>query len=58
MYGSMGVKYAFVFELRDTGEHGFLLPKQQIIPTAEETFAAIHSLSTNMKDYGAKRTAY
>lgn len=58
VYGSMGIKYAFVFELRDTGDKGFLLPKEQIIPTAEETFAAIHSLSTNMVDYGNKRTVY
>ena len=54
----MGVKYAFVFELRDTGKHGFILPKKQIIPTAEETFAALHSISSNMKDYNNKRTNY
>jgi hypothetical protein len=58
VYGSMGVKYAFVFELRDTGDHGFLLPKKQIIPTAEETLAALQSLTTNMKDYNNKRTNY
>lgn len=58
MYGSMGVKYAFVFELRDTGKHGFLLPKNEIIPTAEETFAAFQSLATQMKDYDAKKTNY
>ncbi|CAB3980438.1 carboxypeptidase B-like, partial [Paramuricea clavata] len=58
VYGSMGVKYAFVFELRDRGKHGFVLPKEQIIPTADETFAALHSLSINMKDYGNKKTSY
>ncbi|XP_034232918.1 zinc carboxypeptidase-like [Thrips palmi] len=31
-----GVKFPFVYELRDTGEHGFLLPKDQIRPAAEE----------------------
>lgn len=56
VYGSMGVKYAFVFELRDTGENGFLLPKKEIIPTAEETLAALQSLSTTMRDYGSKIT--
>lgn len=58
VYGSMGVKYAFVFELRDRGKHGFILPKEQIIPTAEETFAALHSLSINMKDYDNKKTSH
>ena len=54
----MGVKYAFVFELRDTGDYGFMLPKKQIIPTAEETLVALHSISSNMKDYDNKRTSY
>ncbi|XP_007504381.2 carboxypeptidase A4 isoform X1 [Monodelphis domestica] len=36
-----GIKYAFTFELRDTGHYGFLLPAQQILPTAEETWLAL-----------------
>ncbi|XP_075862306.1 carboxypeptidase A5 [Microcebus murinus] len=36
-----GIKYAFSFELRDTGHFGFLLPATQIIPTAQETWMAI-----------------
>ncbi|XP_072097940.1 carboxypeptidase A1-like [Mobula birostris] len=36
-----GIKYAFCFELRDTGRHGFLLPANQILPTAEETYLAL-----------------
>ncbi|XP_023364703.1 carboxypeptidase A5 isoform X2 [Otolemur garnettii] len=36
-----GIKYAFSFELRDTGRYGFLLPATQIIPTAQETWMAI-----------------
>ncbi|XP_029951873.1 carboxypeptidase A1-like [Salarias fasciatus] len=36
-----GVKYSYTFELRDTGRHGFLLPADQIIPTAEETWHAL-----------------
>ena len=27
--GDVGIKYSFGFELRDTGEHGFLLPEDQ-----------------------------
>ncbi|MCC6907898.1 MAG: hypothetical protein IT430_08175 [Phycisphaerales bacterium] len=35
--------WGFTFELRDTGQFGFLLPANQILPTAEEIFAgAIH----------------
>ncbi|KAL8222512.1 UNVERIFIED_CONTAM: carbamoyl-phosphate synthase (glutamine-hydrolyzing) cpa2 [Gekko kuhli] len=36
-----GIKYSFAFELRDTGRHGFLLPANQIIPTAEETWLGL-----------------
>lgn len=27
---------SFTYELRDTGRYGFLLPKEQILPSAEE----------------------
>ncbi|XP_075413508.1 carboxypeptidase A5 [Tenrec ecaudatus] len=36
-----GIKYAFSFELRDTGHYGFLLPASQIVPTAQETWMAV-----------------
>ncbi|NXO03675.1 CBPA1 Carboxypeptidase, partial [Rhinopomastus cyanomelas] len=36
-----GVRYSFTFELRDSGRHGFLLPSNQIIPTATETWPAL-----------------
>ncbi|XP_077197089.1 carboxypeptidase A2-like [Paroedura picta] len=36
-----GIKYSFAFELRDTGRHGFLLPANQIVPTAEETWLGL-----------------
>ena len=32
--------FAFTIELRDTGQYGFQLPADQIIPTCEENFAA------------------
>jgi len=38
---SLNITYPFVFELRDTGRYGFVLPKEQIIPTALETFDAV-----------------
>lgn len=40
-YAVCGVKYSYGAELRDTGEYGFLLPADQIIPSGEETFAGI-----------------
>ncbi|KAK1169135.1 carboxypeptidase A1-like isoform X1 [Acipenser oxyrinchus oxyrinchus] len=36
-----GIKYSFAFELRDTGRYGFILPANQIIPTAQETWLAL-----------------
>lgn len=40
-YHEMNVKYAFQIKLRDTGSYGFLLPKDNIIPTGEEAFGAV-----------------
>ena len=33
-YGGADIKYSYTIELRDTGEYGFVLPPDQIIPTA------------------------
>ena len=43
-YGQLKVKYSFSVELRDKGRYGFLLPKEQIIPTGEETFEGLKAL--------------
>merc|ERR1712126_420438 len=37
--GVVGTRFAFTTELRDTGRHGFVLPKDQIIPSGEEMWA-------------------
>lgn len=37
---SIGIKYSFGIELRDDGRHGTLLPSNQIIPNAEESYVA------------------
>jgi murein tripeptide amidase MpaA len=34
-------RFAFTYELRDTGDYGFLLPAWQILPTCEETFPSL-----------------
>jgi murein tripeptide amidase MpaA len=40
VYGANGI-FAFTYELRDTGTHGFLLPPWQIRPNCEEVFPAL-----------------
>jgi len=37
--GVLGTRFSFTTELRDTGLHGFVLPKEQIIPSGEEMWA-------------------
>ncbi|OHW99939.1 zinc carboxypeptidase [Colletotrichum incanum] len=41
--------YTFTQELRDTGNYGFVLPANQIVPTSEETYAGVRYLLQNMK---------
>merc|ERR1719244_930090 len=48
--GGGGVKYAYTVELRDTGNYGFVLPPEQIIPTGEETFEALKVVANFVKD--------
>ena len=48
-YGALGVKYSYCVELRDKGYHGFLLPADQILPTAVETFAGFKAMSKAMR---------
>jgi murein tripeptide amidase MpaA len=40
-YDVAGVKYSYGIELRDTGEYGFLLPADQIVPQGEEIWASL-----------------
>ncbi|KAF3706145.1 Carboxypeptidase A1 [Channa argus] len=41
---NQGIKYAYTLEQRDTGTYGFLLPANQIIPTATETWLALMAI--------------
>ena len=47
-YEKAGIKYSYTIELRDTGTYGFLLPRQQIIPTGEETFNGLLAMINQM----------
>ena len=46
--GELGVKYSYGLELRDTGTYGWLLPEDQILPTAEEIWAYHKSIGRDM----------
>ncbi|TFJ99651.1 tetratricopeptide repeat protein 31 [Platysternon megacephalum] len=48
---NQGIKYSFTFELRDTGRYGFLLPANQIIPTAEETWLGLMTIMEYTRDH-------
>ncbi|KAM6937603.1 carboxypeptidase A4 [Xenentodon cancila] len=48
---NMGIKYSYAFELRDTGRYGFLLPAEQIIPTASETWLALKHIMEYVRDH-------
>jgi len=43
--GVANIPYVYTIELRDTGTYGFLLPPEQIIPTAKETWAGIIAIA-------------
>lgn len=48
-YEKAGIKYSYTIELRDTGTYGFLLPKNQITPTGEETFNGLLAMISQME---------
>lgn len=39
--GTYHTRYTYTYTLRDTGDFGFLLPTEQIMPTGEETLDSI-----------------
>ncbi|RXN19133.1 carboxypeptidase A1-like protein [Labeo rohita] len=47
---NQGIKHSYTFELRDTGFYGFLLPAEQIVPTAEETWLALMAIMEHTKN--------
>ncbi|GFV36759.1 carboxypeptidase A4 [Trichonephila clavipes] len=49
VYDVAGVRYSFSVELRDRGVFGFLLPRTEIIPTSEETWAGITAIVSHLQ---------
>lgn len=49
-YDERNVKCSFAAELRDTGLFGFTLPANQILPTAQETFAGLNVIAQAIVD--------
>nr|XP_056705638.1 mast cell carboxypeptidase A-like isoform X2 [Euleptes europaea] len=43
-----GIKYSYVFELRDHGRYGFLLPESKIKPTCKETMLAVKYIASHI----------
>lgn len=47
-YENAKATYSMTIELRDTGNYGFVLPANQILPSGEETWAGLSYLLKNM----------
>lgn len=50
--GIYGKPLVFTYELRDQGKHGFILPPEEIIPTAEETLDSVIAMLKEAKARG------
>lgn len=44
----VGIKHSYLVELRDRGLNGFVLPPEEIIPTAMETWAGVKVAINNV----------
>lgn len=51
-YGKLDVPFTYQIKLRDTGNYGFLLPKESIVPTGDEIFSLLKSFSQFILDDG------
>ncbi|GBP80206.1 Zinc carboxypeptidase A 1 [Eumeta japonica] len=50
--GEAKIPLSFLFELRDMGEYGFLLPADQIVPTSEELMDALCEMDIAARELG------
>lgn len=49
-YEKLGILYTFLLELRDTGTNGFILPLEQIKPTAMEAWYGLLGMASAIKE--------
>ena len=50
--GEAKIPYSYSVELRDTGRYGFLLPRELILPTAQEIWAFHTAIANYILDNG------
>ncbi|XP_064343872.1 LOW QUALITY PROTEIN: carboxypeptidase A2 [Camelus dromedarius] len=50
-FNDSGIKYSFVFALRDTGLYGFLLLANQTLPTAKGTWLGLKTIMEHIQDH-------
>lgn len=50
--GGAGCPYSYTIELRDRGQFGFVLPENQILPTARENIAGLKAYITYLETNG------
>jgi len=44
-HSKLDIKYSYALELRDRGQHGFMLPPNQIEPTVKETWSGLQAMA-------------
>lgn len=49
-YEKLGILYSFLLELRDTGTTGFILPLEQIKPTAMEAWYGLLGMASAINE--------
>ncbi|XP_064115651.1 carboxypeptidase B-like [Macrobrachium nipponense] len=47
-YAVAGIPFSYSLELRDLGQYGFILPKEQILPTGIETYEGIRAMAAGV----------
>lgn len=57
-YGVAKIPYVYTIELRDQGEHGFLLPPNQILSSGIETWEGVKNLALTMDQLEHPKTPW
>lgn len=53
-YDKLNPVLSYVYEMRDTGNYGFVLPPDQIIPAGEEHLASLQTILEEFQKLGKK----